>query len=159
MSDIHSSAVVHPKANLGEGCRVGPYCVVGEHVELGAECHLHSHVVIDGNTRLGRSNELFPFASIGLKTQDLKWQGGVTRTEIGEGNTFRENVTVHSATSDGDATVIGSHNYQQYATRRDSGAYIRLPLAWHLQEDRWVHMNGVFLEPESDYRAAGLLRP
>lgn len=110
MSDIHSSAVVHPKANLGEGCRVGPYCVVGEHVELGAECHLHSHVVIDGKTRLGRSNELFPFASIGLKTQDLKWQGGVTRTEIGEGNTFRENVTVHSATSDGDATVIGSHN-------------------------------------------------
>lgn len=110
MNAIHPTAVLHPKSKLGEDCEVGPYCVIGEHVELGARCRLHAHVVIDGHTRLGADNELFPFASIGLKTQDLKWKGGVTRTEIGDHNTFREHVTVHSATGDGDATVLGSHN-------------------------------------------------
>ena len=83
---------------------------IGEHVELGPGCRLHSHVAIDGHTRLGQGNEIFPFASIGLKTQDLKWKGGVTRTEIGDFNTIRECVTIHSATGDGEATVIGSHN-------------------------------------------------
>jgi len=108
---IHPSAVIHPKARVGEGCEIGPYCVIGEHVELGAGCKLHSHVVIDGHTKLGARNEIFPFASIGLKTQDLKWKGGVTRTEIGDENTFREYVTIHSATSDGDATRLGSNNH------------------------------------------------
>ena len=88
--EVHPTAVIHPGARVGDGCRIGPYCVLGEHVVLGAECRLHSHVVIDGHTRLGARNEIFPFASIGLKTQDLKWDGGVTRTEIGDGNTFRD---------------------------------------------------------------------
>ncbi len=108
---IHSTAVVHPSAQIGAGCEIGPYCVIGEHVTLGAGCRLHPHVVIDGHTRLGRENEIFPFAAIGLKTQDLKWKGGVTRTEIGDHNTFRESVTVNSATGDGEVTVIGSHNH------------------------------------------------
>jgi UDP-N-acetylglucosamine acyltransferase len=107
---IHPTAIVHPHARIATDCQIGPYCVIGEHVELGAGCRLHSHVVIDGHTKLGRENELFPFASIGLKTQDLKWKGGITRTEVGDHNTFREHVTVHSATTDGDATRIGSHN-------------------------------------------------
>lgn len=107
---IHESAIIHPKANIGAGCEIGPYCVIGEHVVLGEKCKLHSHVVIDGHTTLGRENEIFPFASIGLKTQDLKWKGGATRTEIGDGNTFREYVTIHSATGDGEATRIGSRN-------------------------------------------------
>ena len=77
---IHPSAVIHPKAQIGAKCEIGPYCVIGEHVVLGDECKLHSHVVIDGHTVLGKRNEIFPFASIGLKTQDLKWKGGVTRT-------------------------------------------------------------------------------
>ena len=107
---IHSSAIVHPRAQIGSNCEIGPYCVIGENVKLGDGCKLHSHVVIDGHTKLGRENEIFPFASIGLKTQDLKWKGGVTRTEIGDGNTFREYVTVHSATGDGEVTRVGSHN-------------------------------------------------
>jgi UDP-N-acetylglucosamine acyltransferase len=107
---IHPTAIIHPHARIAADCHIGPYCVIGEHVELGAGCRLHSHVVIDGHTKLGRENELFPFASIGLKTQDLKWKGGTTRTEVGDHNTFREHVTVHSATTDGDATRIGSHN-------------------------------------------------
>src|SRR5690349_12380411 len=108
---IHSTAVVHPKAQIGAECEIGPYCVIGEQVILGCNCRLHSHVVIDGYTRLGERNELFPFASIGLKTQDLKWKGGITRTEIGDRNTFREYVTVNSATGAGEATVIGSGNH------------------------------------------------
>lgn len=108
---IHPSAIIHPQARIGNGCQIGPYCVIGEHVTLGDNCQLHSHVVIDGHTRLGKDNEIFPFASIGLKTQDLKWKGGITRTEIGDGNTFREYVTIHSATGDGETTVVGSHNH------------------------------------------------
>ena len=108
---VHPSAVIHPKAEIGPGCHIGPYCVIGEQVVLGAGCRLHSHVVIDGHTRLGQGNEIFPFASIGLKTQDLKWKGGLTRTEIGDENTLREYVTVHSATGDGEVTRIGSRNH------------------------------------------------
>lgn len=108
---IHPTAVLHPSAQIGSNCHIGPFCVIGEHVTLGPDCRLHSHVVVDGHTTLGAGNELFPFAAIGLKTQDLKWKGGVTRTVIGDHNVFRENTTVHSATNDGDATVIGSHNH------------------------------------------------
>jgi UDP-N-acetylglucosamine acyltransferase len=107
----HPTAIIHPQAQIGSGCEIGPYCIVGEHVSLGEKCKLHSHVVIDGHTKLGNGNEIFPFASIGLKTQDLKWKGGVTRTEIGDENTFREYVTVHSATGDGEVTRIGSRNH------------------------------------------------
>jgi UDP-N-acetylglucosamine acyltransferase len=108
---IAPTAVIHPNARLGAGCYVGPYCVIGEHVTLGDRCRLHSHVVIDGHTTLGRENEIFPFACIGLKTQDLKWKGGITRTEIGHNNTFREYVTIHSATGDGEVTMVGSNNH------------------------------------------------
>ncbi len=108
---VHPSAIIHPSAHVGADCEIGPYCVVGGHVELGGRCRLHSHVVVDGHTRLGHENEIFPFASIGLKTQDLKWKGGLTRTEIGDRNTFREYATVNSATGDGEATVIGSDNH------------------------------------------------
>jgi len=108
---IHPTAVIHPKAQIGAGCEIGPYCVIGEHVVLGEGCKLHSHVVLDGHTTLGRANQIFPFASLGLQTQDLKWKGGLTRTEIGEANTFREYVTIHSATGDGEVTTVGSHNH------------------------------------------------
>jgi len=108
---IHPTAVIHPSAQMGPDCEIGPYCVVGDNVTLGAACRLHSHVVIGGHTQLGEANEIFPFASIGLQSQDLKWKGGLTRTEIGSHNTFREYVTVNSATGDGEATIVGSHNH------------------------------------------------
>ncbi|HWD18899.1 MAG TPA: acyl-ACP--UDP-N-acetylglucosamine O-acyltransferase [Verrucomicrobiae bacterium] len=106
-----TQAVIHPRAQIGRNCVIGPFCVIGENVVLGDGCRLHSHVVIDGHTTLGNDNEIFPFASIGLKTQDLKWKGGITRTAIGHRNTFREYVTIHSATSDGETTVVGSDNH------------------------------------------------
>jgi UDP-N-acetylglucosamine acyltransferase len=107
---IHPTAIIHPKARISSACEIGPYCIIGENVTLGEKNKLHSHVVIDGHTQIGNENEFFPFTSIGLKTQDLKWKGGVTHTRIGDKNVFRESVTVHSATSDGDATVIGNGN-------------------------------------------------
>lgn len=107
---IHPTAIIHKDAQIGTGCEIGPFCTIGEHVILGDRCKLHSHVVIDGYTRLGSENEIYPFVSLGLKTQDLKWKGGITRTEIGDNNTFRECVTIHSATGDGEVTSIGSGN-------------------------------------------------
>jgi len=107
---IHPTAIVNPKAQIGAGCSIGPYCVIGADVVLGARCILHSHVVIDGNTVLGEGNEIYPFAAIGLKTQDLKWKGGTTQTRVGDFNTIREHVTIHSATGDGECTTVGSRN-------------------------------------------------
>lgn len=107
---IHPTAIIHPKAQIGAGCEIGPYCVIGEYVTLGEKCKLHSHVVVDGHTRLGSGNEIFPFTAIGMKTQDLKYKGGAPRLEIGDHNVFREGVTIHCATNDGAATVVGSHN-------------------------------------------------
>ncbi len=108
---VHPTAIIHPGAIIGAGCDVGPYCLIGEYVTLGDKCKVYAHVVIDGHTKLGKRNEIFPFASIGLKTQDLKWKGGVTRVEIGDDNTFREYVTIHSATGDGEVTRVGSDNH------------------------------------------------
>ncbi len=108
---IHPTTQIHPKACLGSGCEIGPFCVIGEHVVLGDNCQLHSHVVIDGHTRLGNSNQIFPFVCLGLKTQDLKWKGGRTGVEIGDRNVFREYATVHSATSEGGVTRVGSDNH------------------------------------------------
>jgi UDP-N-acetylglucosamine acyltransferase len=110
MVSIHPTAIIHPGATIGDSCQIGPFCIIGEHVVLGEGCRLHSHIVIGGHTTLGKENEVYPFASLGLKTQDLKWRGGLTRTEIGDANVFRESVTVHSATGDGEVTRIGSHN-------------------------------------------------
>jgi UDP-N-acetylglucosamine acyltransferase len=107
---IHPTAIIHPQAQIGSGCEIGPYCIIGEHVTLGDGCKLHSHVVIDGHTKLGKENDIFPFASIGLRTQDLKWKGGLTQLEIGDRNTIREHVSIHCATGDGEATIIGSEN-------------------------------------------------
>ena len=107
---IHPTAIVHPQANVAQSCDIGPFCIIGEHVTLGENCRLHSHVVIDGHTKLGGGNEIFPFVAVGMKTQDLKYKGGHPRLEIGDNNVFREGVTVHCGTNDGEATVIGSHN-------------------------------------------------
>ena len=107
---IHPTAIIHPAAQIGVDCDIGPYCVVGEHVVLGDRCKLHAHVVIQGHTRIGQQNEFYPFTSIGLQTVDLKFKGGNPRLQIGDFNTFREGVTVHCATNDGDTTIVGSHN-------------------------------------------------
>lgn len=108
---VDPTARVATGAELGPGARVGPYAIVGPGVRLGAGSVIESHAVIDGDTTLGRDNRVFPFASIGLASQDLKYQGEPTRLLIGERNTFREFVTVHRGTAGGGGeTRIGSDN-------------------------------------------------
>jgi UDP-N-acetylglucosamine acyltransferase len=108
MSQIHPTAVIAPGAELGRDVDVGPYCVIGSHVKLGDGTRLMSHVVADGWTTLGRQCTVFPYASLGQQTQDLKFKGGAPRVEIGDHNTFREFVTVNAATFDGGVTRIGN---------------------------------------------------
>jgi len=107
----HPTAVVHPEACVGEGSRVGAYSVVGPRVRLGRNCELLSHVVIDGETDVGEGCRFFPFASVGLAPQDLKYKGEPTRVRIGRENTFRECATVHAGTvGGGGVTTIGDRN-------------------------------------------------
>ena len=107
----HPTAIVHPNAKLAGNVTVGPYSLIGEDVELGEDCEVMSHCVLEGNTRMGSGNRIFPYASIGLAPQDLKYRGEPTRVEIGDGNTIREFVTIHRGTEAGDGiTAIGSHN-------------------------------------------------
>jgi UDP-N-acetylglucosamine acyltransferase len=100
---------VAPGAELGAGVKVGPYCLVGARVRLGRRTVLDSHVVMDGDTTVGEANRFYPFASIGLAPQDLKYRGEDSRVVIGDRNVFREFVTVHRGTRGGGSlTRIGS---------------------------------------------------
>ncbi len=109
--DCHPTAVIHEGAQLDEGVRVGPYCVIGEHVQLGRETVVEASAVIDGYTRIGERCRIFPFSSIGLEPQDLKFKGEVSTLEIGNNNVFREFVTVHRGTAlGGSRTRIGNDN-------------------------------------------------
>jgi UDP-N-acetylglucosamine acyltransferase len=106
-AQIHPTAIIHSGAEIGAGCEIGPYCVVGAGVVLGENCWLQSHVVIEGSSRIGAGNRFYSFTSIGQRTQDLKYAGEPTCLEVGDGNTFREFVTVNRGTSPGARTVIG----------------------------------------------------
>lgn len=111
MSKISPLAVVDPKAHIAEDVEVGPFCVIGPNVIIGAGCKLLSHVVIDGCTTIGRENMFFPYCVIGGKPQDLKYRGGNTRLEIGNGNEIRESVTIHVGTeAGGGITRVGDRN-------------------------------------------------
>ena len=107
----HPTAIVHPRAQVAGSVSIGPYSLIGEDVELGEGTEVMSHAVIDGHTRIGKNNRIFPWASIGLAPQDLKYGGEPTRLEIGDDNTLREFVTLHRGTAEGGGvTRIGSHN-------------------------------------------------
>jgi UDP-N-acetylglucosamine acyltransferase len=115
--EIHPTAVVHPGATIGEGTIVEPYAVVGEHVRVGRSCRIGSSSIVDGWTELGDGTEVYPFASIGLIPQDLKFKGELTRLVIGRQNIFREFVTIHRGTlGGGGSTTIGDRNvFMAYA--------------------------------------------
>jgi len=108
---IHPTAIVHENAQIGADCHIGAFCVIGGEVVLGEKVHLESHVVIDGVTSVGDETRVFPFVSIGLAPQDLKYKGEPTRTEIGKRNHIREFVTIHRGTEGGGGvTRIGDDN-------------------------------------------------
>ncbi len=107
---IHATALVSPGARIGRDVRVGPYTIVGENVAIGDETVIGAHNVIDGWTRIGRECRVFHSTCIGVEPQDLKYRGEPSFVEIGDGNTIREFVTIHRATSKGETTRIGDHN-------------------------------------------------
>jgi UDP-N-acetylglucosamine acyltransferase len=108
---IHSTAIIHPKAELDPTVRVGPYAVIDDGVRIGAHCLVGPHVYLTGNTRIGEHNSFFAGCVIGEAPQDLKYRGAPTALIIRDHNVFREHVTVHRSTRIEDATVLGSHNF------------------------------------------------
>ena len=110
-SQIHPTSQIAEGARIGEDCFIGPFCTVGQNVELGSGVRLDSHVVVDGTTSIGDETHIYPFVSIGLGPQDLKYAGEPTRTEIGKRNQIREFVTVHRGTEGGGGlTKLGDDN-------------------------------------------------
>jgi len=110
-TEIHPTAIVHPRAYVGRGTVIGPHAVIGPHVRIGDRCSIGASAVIDGWTEIGDETEVFPFASIGLIPQDLKFKGEMTKLTIGRRNVFREFVTINRGTmGGGGVTEIGDHN-------------------------------------------------
>jgi len=108
---IHPTAIIHPKAKLDATVRVGPYAVIDEGVELGADCVVGPHVYLTGQTKIGAKNIFHAGCVIGDAPQDLKYKNEPTRLRIGEGNVFREHVTIHRSTKMDAETVVGSNNF------------------------------------------------
>ena len=104
----HPSAIIAEGAFIGEGTEVGPLAVIEAGAVIGRGCRIGTHAVIRGSTRMGDGNQVFEGAVLGGPPQDLKYRESESRLEIGDGNVFRENVTVHKATEEGAATRIGS---------------------------------------------------
>ncbi|MFH0910981.1 MAG: acyl-ACP--UDP-N-acetylglucosamine O-acyltransferase [Planctomycetota bacterium] len=107
---IHPTAIIEPGAEIGPDATIGPYAFVGGKVRMGARCRLHPHAAVTGRTTLGSGNTVHPGAVLGGDPQDLKFSGEETELIVGDGNTFREGVTVNIGTaSGGERTVIGNH--------------------------------------------------
>ncbi len=100
-TEIHPTAIVAHGAGLGAGVRIGPFCTVGPDVVIDDGTELVSHVVVDGHTQIGRDVVLYPFVTVGLAPQDLKYKGEPTRCEIGARTQIREHCTIHRGTVTG----------------------------------------------------------
>ncbi len=148
---VHPAAIVESGARLGDGVTVGPWAYVGAGVEIGAGTRVAHHAVVDGNTVIGMECELFPYACIGLRTQDLKYRGGSPGLRVGDRNVFREFCTVHTATADGDVTVIGDDNhflaYSHVAHDCRIGSHVILSnaatLAGHVEVEDYAVFGGL----------------
>ena len=109
---IHPTAIVSPEAELGSDVSIGPYCRIGCRVKIGNGCRFESHVVVEGPTTIGDDNQFYPFGTIGLPPQDLKFKGEETFLAIGDHNVFREYVNINRGTKGGGrCTRIGDHNF------------------------------------------------
>ena len=107
---IHKTAIIDTKANISENVKIGPYSIIGRHVEIGEGTIIQSHVNITGQTKIGKNNIIYPFASIGNDPQDLKFQGEETRLEIGDNNKIREYVTINPGTKGGGGLTKVNNN-------------------------------------------------
>lgn len=112
VAQLHSQAVVAASAKLAANVRVGPYAVIGEGVELGEDCIVHAHATIGGPSVFGRNNVFHPYCVVGGDPQDYSYRGELTELAVGDGNIFREQVTVsRGTTKGGGVTRIGNNNF------------------------------------------------
>jgi UDP-N-acetylglucosamine acyltransferase len=110
--EIHKTAIVSPKAEVDEDVHIGPFCIIGDGVSIQKGTRLLSNVVIEGNAEIGGECTIYPFTSIGLPPQDLKYKNEKTGVKIGKKNTIREYVTIHRASVGGDGlTEVGDSNF------------------------------------------------
>jgi UDP-N-acetylglucosamine acyltransferase len=108
---IHPTAVISPRARLGDRIKIGPFAVIEDDVVIGDDCEIASHAVIKQFTTLGRGNRVFEHAVLGGLPQDVKFKGERSRLVIGDDNLIREGVTLHRANGEDEATRIGSRNF------------------------------------------------
>ncbi|MCQ2575079.1 MAG: acyl-ACP--UDP-N-acetylglucosamine O-acyltransferase [Alphaproteobacteria bacterium] len=108
-TEIHPSAIIKPGATIGKDCKIGPFCIIGPNVTLGDRVELISNVVIEGKTFINDDSIVYPFAVLGVMSQDLKWQeeSAMTGLRIGKRCKIREYVTIHSGTPASNGTEIG----------------------------------------------------
>jgi UDP-N-acetylglucosamine acyltransferase len=149
--NIHPTAIVDPSAQLDESVRVGPYAVIGTDVQIGPGSSVAAHAVIEGPARIGANNRFYAFCAIGGDPQDKKYAGERTGLEIGDGNTFREYVTVNRGTvQDDGVTRLGDDNwimaYVHIAHDCQVGSHVVLAntvnLAGHVILGDWVVLGG-----------------
>ena len=128
---IHPTAIIDPSAKIGNNVSIGPFSFIGADVDIGDDCIVNSNVVIKGSTIIGKRNHFFQFGSIGEDCQDKKYAGEPTQLVIGDGNVFRESVTIHRGTvQDEGVTSIGDNNlFMAYA---------------HVAHDCVIGNNGIF---------------
>lgn len=108
---IHPSAIVDASAQVDPSADIGPFCVIGPEVSIGASTQLMAHVYVEGPTRIGAGNTFYPYCTVGVASQDLKYKGERAFTEIGDGNRIREFVSIHRGTEGGGLyTRIGDEN-------------------------------------------------
>jgi UDP-N-acetylglucosamine acyltransferase len=128
---IHPTAIVDPAARIAESAEIGPYCIVGAEVEVGARTRLMANIFVDGVTRIGEDNVFYPYSTVGVASQDLKYHGERSETRIGRRNKIREFVTIHRGTEGGGlVTGIGDDNllmaYTHVAHDAQVGSHIVL---------------------------------
>lgn len=108
---IHPTAIVDASARVSESAEVGPFCIIGADVEIGAGTRLMANIFVEGPTIIGRDNEFYPYSTVGVAPQDLKYRGERSETRIGDRNRIREFVTIHRGTEGGGlVTSVGSDN-------------------------------------------------
>src|SRR5882724_5106344 len=147
---IHPTALVDPKSKIAETADIGPYCIIGSEVEIGAGTRLMAHVFVEGPTTIGEDNLFYPYSTVGVASQDLKYQGERAETRIGHRNKIREFVTIHRGTRGGGLlTAIGSDNllmaYAHIAHDAAIGDHVILvngvTLAGHVTIGDWAELS------------------
>jgi UDP-N-acetylglucosamine acyltransferase len=147
---IHPTAIVDPRARIHEGADVGPYCIVGAEVEISSHTRLMAHVYLEGPTWIGEYNVFFPYSTVGVASQDLKYKGERAETRIGHRNQIREFVTIHRGTKGGGlVTTIGCDNllmaYTHVAHDVRIGDHViignSVGLAGHVTVEDWVDIS------------------